>query len=461
MGLYPSPSSVPGDALASAIGMLVDSEVSPGGPYRNKKGIATFEDNVLIALFLQHNGVVLPQLNKFLEDSKPSISRHASIDTLVALYIFGQLDAYKAHYSTSWQSFCMQIRGSRADDASLSIVSRTLALVSEAGRAADVKNPKVVPLFDQIYTAAEAGCALYSEPLAGQLLNAVKRIRRADSNKEIAMLPYYFAHMLKEPTLSKETTLLKSLGVANVFCWVAYTIYDDIIDGEGHEFLVAVANVATRRAMVQCMHALRNEQVLPQIVNSYDAMDQANAWELVHTRFEVTAHSIVITAIPEYEDLTILSRRASGHGIGIDILTHVAQFTKSETESTRCAIDAYLIARQLNDDLHDWAEDLANGHCSYVVAQLLRATKLEPGVYNLKELQANLRRYFWKKGFIDISSEIMHHCHKARDLLRDVSKFKTQSQFEELINSIELSVAKSTKIYSEQQNFLKAYTKTS
>lgn len=55
----------------------------------------------------------------------------------------------------------------------------------------------------------------------------------------------------------------------------------------------------------------------------------------------------------------------------------------------------YCAARQLNDDIHDWEDDLSNGRITYVSSLLLRQAHIKPGEHLLQELMPKLRKIFW------------------------------------------------------------------
>jgi hypothetical protein len=69
-----------------------------------------------------------------------------------------------------------------------------------------------------------------------------------DKDAQIILLPYFFKKSLGSFASSVTDECISNLGAANMFGWMAYTIYDDFLDGEGSVALLPVANICLRES---------------------------------------------------------------------------------------------------------------------------------------------------------------------------------------------------------------------
>jgi hypothetical protein len=120
----------------------------------------------------------------------------------------------------------------------------------------------------------------------------------------------------------------------------------------------------------------------------------------------------------------------------------------------------YLIARQLNDDLHDWREDMRAGCMTYVLTVLLRDACILPGEYPLDELLPTLERYFWYQTLPYTCRRILYHVDTSRQNLAQVGVIRPDNIVSQLLDKIETSVQKTQMTTLGTRKFLQAYGKT-
>ena len=124
-----------------------------------------------------------------------------------------------------------------------------------------------------------------------------------------------------------------------------------------------------------------------------DKLDGSNAWEIENCRAKIDGNIFYIpTTLPDFGDYENKYRPASGHILSsVAILTQFGKELKTEDWGNIVSyFKHYLIAMQLNDDAHDWEEDLRRGHLSTVVTLLL----------------SDLKKSGWKKETIDLSTDL-------------------------------------------------------
>jgi len=283
-------------------------------------------------------------------------------------------------------------------------------------------------------------------------------MRRADHNHEIVLMPHMFADILADPSpISSQQ--LQLLGQANFFCWIATIIYDDFIDEEGEPPRLPLANIAHRQSLNLYQQALVTRPALNRyVMHVYDQVDAANAWELKHARARVEGDAITLGPLPRYGDRVVLAHRAFGHAIGPMLITmQLTGVRPKQIDAVNSAMQHYLIARQLNDDLHDWRGDLRCGQLSTVVVDLLRGAHIAPGTYKLSELVSRLERYFFQHGLYGVCTQLIAHTKACRQALAASGVAGTLGGFMQLVDNLQASAAAAMGVQADEQAFLEAY----
>lgn len=486
--LIRSGGTIDGAMSAKLIHILTKHEVSVGGPYAHSKQDLDLLTNVLIAIFLQSHEVTLPKLKAYIENTLRERDSRQYPKYVLSVFFAAQLGwisdtvmqkslqhVLDTTVITNEQSallnYVIVYRGLQSDYTYTEPDdSKTYSPVLSAAKTANMqfkkhanekKSSKSEALVaKKIYNAVESESRHFNDPLRSYLKISGAKIEKADPRYEISLFPYYFAQALKKrPEVFNNTDLIQ-LGMANVFCWVAYTLYDDFLDGEGVIEYLPVANVAMRKSLhiLQSVFAHHNVQEL--ITTLFDVMDQANSWELEKTRFSVTDKKITTHTIPDYGDLAILSNRAAGHIIAPLCMAQAAGFTQQQQQDLRQAFHHYIVARQLNDDLHDWVEDSKNGHCTHIMAQLLKRAHVSEGTYTHSKLKKTLKNYFWLQGFEELVHEATEHTRLAKVYYKKTNKFKINAPFFEFLNSIERSLSQATAEFNEKKQFLEQFIRS-
>ncbi|KKR27773.1 MAG: hypothetical protein UT60_C0037G0010, partial [candidate division CPR2 bacterium GW2011_GWD2_39_7] len=219
----------------------------------------------------------------------------------------------------------------------------------------------------------------------------IDRIVGGNTGDLIALFPYEFRESLGPVGKKVSNKMIISLGLANLNGWTAYTIYDNFFDGEGDPKSLSLANLCLRELALLYKGVLRqNKDFIPIFVKIMDRIDEANYKETKNGYFEVKKDIISIPrALPEYGDLSGLAQKSLGHGLGpMAILCFLGYGNESlEFKGFLDWLINYLVTRQLNDDLHDWEEDLKAGRITEVVAALIKNWQLKT-----KKEKINIRK---------------------------------------------------------------------
>lgn len=255
----------------------------------------------------------------------------------------------------------------------------------------------------------------------------LEQILTSDIDKQIGLLPYLFSSTLKDKSERMSEEFLVELGMANFYGWIAYRVYDDFFDDEEKKEQLSVANT--------CLRELTNiyGRIIPKTFKEVmDTMDSANSWEIHHTRGNT---------IPDYGDLSQLANKSLGHALGpLAILSKSGYGPESdEFKNFMEFFQHYIIARQLNDDAHDWEDDLKRGQINAVGAMVLSKT---PTHSKMKEV-------FWKSIYMDVSKTILKHTGLAK---------KAWPSLSTLLAPIENSTSNGLREYEDSESFLNTYT---
>jgi len=273
----------------------------------------------------------------------------------------------------------------------------------------------------------------------------IKKLTKNNNDQQILLLPYYFANSLEGYKNNISEKMIIQLGIGNIFGWIAYTIYDNFFDEEGDPKTLAVANIAFREAIKNFSNVLPDNKKYQIFVQQiFDQIDKANYWEMKNCRD--------INKFPNYGNYEKLAEKSLGHALGplailfslgLDVesqdIKHFVKFFKH-----------YLIARQLNDDAHDWEKDLKMGHINPVATLILQKTPK-------KSSHKNLQKFFWETTINEVSTLILQHVKKSKTALIKCAIIADKSIFEDVILKYEKIAIKTMEEKNETTKFLKTY----
>lgn len=412
---------IDGATQAQLIERLVASEVQPGGPYRNIDGNVHSFTNVQICLLIASIAKPLPGLKRFEPAAQQWLAKHIegkALESEPPLVVLAK-KARDVHISESESDFSPRDKNK-----------------------------------EYLYNAAMAEVTTLRTPyLQPQVLKAIQSLKKVDKTAEVALLPLMYVQSLQTRPAFMTDALCRELGIANIFCWVAYTIFDDFIDAEGIAATMPVAAYAQRTMLHKYMDIMETEQAYQLISCTFTTMDEANSWELNHCRATITDGFITIESIPDFDNLQFLYRRSLGHALGPLLLQ--SRDDPARVPAVKQAFCDYLIARQLNDDLHDWATDLEDGHISPVVTCVLNDAGIGAGTYELAKIMPSLRRAFWEVTAETVSKITLRHCRLARQGMNQGASLRPGAPILQLITRLEGAIARSVHTKKDGEDFMR------
>lgn len=408
-----NPSLVSGALMAELTKRLIAAESQPGGPYYSENYTLDFTTNLAIAYLFTCLKMPLPNLTAFItanRSSAPSSSKQL-------LYTYDQYfkNTPKKH-----------------------------AARSSEHRA--------------IFAATKKYLARLPQPEKPLALAFLEKINQADASQEIALIPTFFAKSLISPPPSPPT---HQLGQANIFCWIAYSIYDQLIDEGSDIQQLPIANTAMRESLTRYQTLFAADHPFQQtILSTFNAMDHANAWELTNCRFKRAGEDIILADFPRYGTYKIIADRSSGHILGPLAITTLCDVSTETYTHIEKGLRHYLIARQLSDDIHDWKEDFTAGHISSTVSYLLQQLGVRPGTHSSTSLQAAMQAIFWQDAMKNFTAIIVRHIHHSRRHLLKSGMLSPAGPVFALHDRLETIANQSLAEYHTSKDFLSSYSLT-
>ncbi len=280
---------------------------------------------------------------------------------------------------------------------------------------------------------------------------------KKDTDHQITLLSSRFAQAMNA---GLPTKFLQDLGKINLYGWIAYTIYDQIMDEAKLIKLAPVAQVCARQLGTCYLKVAGLNIDMQSLFNSVmNGIDEANAWELIHARADYDKIAINKSTLPKYDNLGHLARKSMGHSLGPLIVMFAAGYDKGSPEyrAVHNFFHHYLIARQLNDDAHDWEVDLARGQLTSVVAWLLQ--EYFAAGYSETNLD-QLRTFFWRNTIHTVNKNLNVHINEARTTFIGLPIFTTNrfaNFIERMLRPYEQAMKKAIDETEQAKSFLSEY----
>ncbi len=371
-----------------------------------------------------------------------------------------------------WQTYPLYIEShkettlyNRAPALTAAFVLETLSLWDKRQnntkqQSFEKQNTYPCKLHEEIMTTVKKRLALFPEKTTHATISLLTKMLAKDPENQITLLPYFFSQTLaSKKSLSQK--FLQTLGEANLYGWLAYTIYDNILDHDSGPELLPIANTCLRELVTIYTEILPPDglQFFQDLINK---MEQANAWEDIHNK--ITKVKITKRNILEYPN-NLLSDKSLPHAFGpISILLKIGyNLDTPEIQHIVSFFKNYLAARQLNDDAHDWQEDLNKGFLNSVSFSLVhRHFENNPKISSISFTQqkSELQALFYKTEIIHTGEKIHTYIQKAQadlDQLEHLEVIKDRKYFEKLLTPLQQSSQEITSHQKEIGAFLASF----
>jgi hypothetical protein len=292
-----------------------------------------------------------------------------------------------------------------------------------------------------------------SRSLVRQYRATARQVISGNHGKQIAQAGTLVQSAV-EWTISAQDCQQLDLGGLNG--WIAYTLYDKILDGDGQPDSINIANLAHRCSYQNFLNvAGQASDIAEHIRTVFDTMDSANHWEQQHARVVVKNSVFRLRELPNYEDYHQLAERSLGHSLVATSVfwLHFRHMEDEKIQLLQQFFKHFLIARQLNDDAHDWQDDIRAGQLTAVVVLLLQH---EPkGTVYLNSRMPEWRQHFWSSTIDTVTNLISYHCDVARTTLAQLPM--DPKLFDSWLNALEHAAASAQAGRNQALEFIKSY----
>lgn len=289
----------------------------------------------------------------------------------------------------------------------------------------------------------------------------MQKIIEDDPLHEVTLLTYKFYDAIRSPSLIKEDIF--SLSVAHTLGWIGYTILDDFLDNEATPKNLPLALSCIRELhTIYSQYTVGNASMIHTLDTILGRIDKANYWEATHCHITLDDHIKNIPII-DYGGTAIMAEKSIGHALS-SLLLIQASGVRADSPSfqlTERFFTHYLLARQRNDDAHDWIADLQRGYVnsasSYLLA-LMQKNHIDENqsIHNLLQ-NGLLKKRFWEIAIDTIIMHIEADGKKALQALDENDFIKEKSYLRKLVERPLIACQKAKAEKAQTIRFLSAY----
>ena len=263
------------------------------------------------------------------------------------------------------------------------------------------------------------------------------------SDPKITSLAYDIQKALIKKKIFISSKLIENISLANLYGWMAYTIYDGVSDKECVPQMIHCANFFTRK-LIAIYDELDKDipGTMALLENLLDTMDNANICE---------------KEFPLLADNRNLFERSIGYALApLTVLLYMGYSPDSkEGKNMRELFENYLVARQLHDDACDWENDLASGKINSVGKLILKRIKKE----NINPPISRLREIFHREIAAEVSLLIDSHIHSAVKKISKSQFFENTGFLSEELARLKTDAQALRANYNKTLDFLENYAK--
>jgi len=338
--------------------------------------------------------------------------------------------------------------------------------VKDEGGRTTVYDEQEKLVLEKIIEAAKQRFSGLSYELKNLALGEIQKTIKGNFDKQMSLMAYYTRQALGEKGKKFSDELVAELGLANIFFWTAFIIYDDFWDEDeaANPRLLPTANLLARNYVDFFSSFLSAQTGFRDFFRELmDGLDAANTWETIHCRAKIQGSKFIIPAsLPDYDDYDLKYRPASGHILGpTAMLVHLGYgLDSAETQNLISYFKNYLIAMQLNDDTHDWQEDMQRGHLSPVVTMMVRDWQNkypDKKEIDLEKDLEELRQIFWFKTIVQVCETAILRTEKSRQALRAMTILENPAPLAHFIDITENVARKALDEQKKSTDFLREF----
>ena len=486
--LYKNDSKIlDGTALGKILNTLTNHEIQEGGPYCFPDKGVDLGVNIAIAYFLSLNKVELPALNHLIDQAidNKNFSNSYCPNPYLLIYLVSKF--YNGPKKGTLISLLHNLPPTNSLDSLL--VLKALKELGESinnlpkpdhsstyqitlylnllnkGDKQTIDRPEDF-VMNKIIIEAKNRFKNLTPDLKKIALDEIARTIDKNKDGQMSLIAHYFKTALGKTGDLLNDELIAKAGLANIFFWTAFIIYDDFWDEDekASPSILPCANLFARH-YTDFYNNILPEQPEFRIFfhNLMDKLDAANTWETLYCRTKVIGSKFIIPkALPDYGNYDFKFQPASGQILGPLALLIKAGF-KLDSKEAKDLINYfknYLIAMQINDDAHDLIEDMERGHLSTVVVMLIKDWQVKypdkPEIDLIKDLE-KVQQLFWFKTMPIACQTARRYTQESRAALKNMTFLENPAPLAHFIDITESVAEEALTEYQKSLDLLKEF----
>lgn len=493
-----------GERMAKLAKAMTHQETKPGGPYRSwYTELADWEDidpviNANLASMLTRLEIQLPPLHEYLSDqakqelprsifytreaicwyflsrsgyTPPSsvierwkrIPAENPLDEICRHLIAG-LPLSQLHLEDVNQGYAMWI------DPALDNVTfeggspaMTLALWLEANHRPAPSSPTAQTnshsLVEPVQQMLQGRCDGLPSPLKECFQKEIERLFQKPQAATLANFARDLHACLKPSIEIPESTLI-ALGTATCLGWIAYTIYDGFYDAEPNLYALPVANLALRELTQLYLESIPSSDFHAIYRELMDKIDAANTWEIHSLRLRHTPEGWQFPQKLPHTAGHSLADRSLGHALTPLAVLQLAGYPGSslEAQALLTFYRHYLTARQLEDEAHDWEDDLEKGLLNEASLRIFHTLTPPSNPFKLAEEITGWREHFWQYTILDLLDTIDQTILAAKAALQTLEPLLSTQPLRQALAELEQSAQHTRDEQARATTFIQRFT---
>jgi hypothetical protein len=468
-----NPEIIDGSALAKILMILTSAEAKEGGPYyssvQKQDAEVDLGVNIAVAYFLSLQSVDLLELDRLIETAIESNNFESRLFASCQPVIYFISKFYKGDKKGELIVSALEEKEKAKNNFDILFINFALDNLCREESAvvqAAPEDPEEIRMMRMVLETAEKRFFSLTGELKNFAMREIQRTISGNGNKQMPLMAYFFKKALGKRGMRISDGIIARMGLANIFFWTAFIIYDDFWDEDeaADPRILPIANFYARH-YVDFFSSLLPEKTGFRVFfhKLMDGLDEANTWETTHCRAKIEGSMFFVPGkLPCYGDYEFKFRPASGHILGpVALLVSLGYgLDSAETRNLISYFRNYLIAMQINDDAHDWEEDLRRGHLSTVVVMLLEDyLEKYPAAeeMNIDEKLQELKELFWFKTVARAAETAIRHADKSRLALKSMTVLEDIRPLDKFIIITEIVAKKALAEQKKTKDFLAVY----
>ena len=303
--------------------------------------------------------------------------------------------------------------------------------------------------YQQVVEVAQSEIGNLPKNLAGRSRSFLARMIAKDEDGEIVLLPKVVADSMN---IKLDSKILQKLCLGSLYGWVSYTLYDNFLDDEFEHWMLPVANIYFQK-LSEIYLNFRDTRIKEIFTNAIERMEEANIREADSCRFEIK-NKLKLIDLPDYGEMNILAEKSIGHALGPLSVMMFANADNQDLENMDRFFRFYLMARQLNDDAHDWSEDLKRGQINAAGAMVLRNWFREKTTFNMKTDLSRLELMFWEEVIDDVTAKIVEFVGEANQAVNRIKIINKKDYYRRRLLKLKEAARRATKGAADTKEFI-------